>query len=94
MNFLLRENQRAGKVDETQKPDKMAIMKPDGLGTDEHLPPQQRRGQTTPSVERDVMRLALLFAVIVTLVLGAYYFSNRAKMPDLSSDNPALDQGF
>jgi len=64
-------------------------MKPDGLGTDEPVSRLEKR-RTAPSVERDVMRLALMFTLLVTLILGAYYFSKRAKMPDLSSDNPAL----
>ena len=64
-------------------------MKPDGLGTDEPVSRLEKR-PATPSVERDVMRLALAFTLIVSLILGAYYFSKRAKMPDLSSDNPAL----
>lgn len=67
-------------------------MKPDGTGTDERIGPQKRRTQTASSVERDVMRLALIFAVVASLVLGGYYYSKRAKMPDLSSDNPALQE--
>lgn len=66
-------------------------MKPDGVGTDEPVSRLEKR-RAAPSVERDVMRLAIIFTLLVTLVLGAYYFSNRAKMPDLSSDNPALQQ--
>ncbi len=67
-------------------------MKPDGLGTDEHIAKDKKRSQTASSVERDVMRLALAFALISSLILGGYYYSKRAKMPDLSSDNPALQE--
>ena len=68
---------------------KIGGMKPDGLGTDEPVSRLEKR-PTAPSVERDVMRLALVFALIASLILGGYYYSKRAKMPDLSSDNPAL----
>jgi predicted secreted protein len=64
-------------------------MKPDGVGTDERLAPTEKR-RSSASVERDVMRLALIFTLIASLILGGYYYSKRAKMPDLSSDNPAL----
>ena len=67
-------------------------MKPDGSGTDERLTPDKKHQKSASSVEQDVMRLALIFAVIATLILGAYYFSKRARMPDLSSDNPALQE--
>ncbi len=71
---------------------KIAFMKPDGIGTDERVATEKRRSQTAPSIERDVMRLALAFALLATLILGSYYFSKRARMPDLSSDNPALQE--
>jgi hypothetical protein len=66
-------------------------MKPDGAGTDERLSPDElRRLKKNSSVENDVMRLAVVFAVVASLILGAYYLSNRATMPDLSEDNPSL----
>lgn len=66
-------------------------MKPDGLGTDERVAPDKQRS-TGSSIERDVMRLALIFTLIASVILGGYYYSKRAKMPDLSSDNPALQE--
>ena len=67
-------------------------MKPDGLGTDERITADKKRPPMAPSIERDVMRLALAFALLASLILGGYYYSKRAKMPDLSSDNPALQE--
>jgi hypothetical protein len=66
-------------------------MKPDGVGTDERVAPEKRRAPSS-SIERDVMRLALVFTLIASLLLGGYYYSKRAKMPDLSSDNPAFQE--
>ena len=68
-------------------------MRPDGAGTDERITPEERRkAKPPPSVERDVMRLAIIFTLVAAFIYGAYFLRNRATMPDLSSDNPALQQ--
>ena len=67
-------------------------MRPDGAGTDERVPPEERRRffSSSDSLERDIFKLALLFALISSLGWGVYFLSKRAAMPDLSSDNPAM----
>lgn len=67
-------------------------MRPDGQGTDERVAPQERPMQTGNSVERDVMKLALAFVLLALVILGSFYLSKRATMPDLSENNTALQE--
>lgn len=66
-------------------------MRPDGAGTDERVTPEQgRRRRPTDSMEWHIIKFAIAFAVVTTLIWGGIYFSKRAVMPDLSN---AADAG-
>ena len=69
-------------------------MRPDGAGTDERIAPENGKRQLKPtdSLERDVLKLAVIFAIISLLGWGWFYLSKRATLPDLSENNPALQQ--
>ena len=73
-------------------------MRQDGEGTDERITPElekqqpdQFRPKSTSSLERDVLMLAVIFAILTTIGWGAFYLSKRATLPSLSSD-PSLQQ--
>jgi hypothetical protein len=69
-------------------------MRPDGAGTDERIPPEERRKNryASNSVERDVMRIAIIFSLVALAVWGTVYLRNRATLPDLDANNPALQE--
>jgi hypothetical protein len=69
-------------------------MRPDGAGTDERIPPEERRKNrdASNSVERDVMRIAVIFSLVALAVWGTVYLRNRATLPDLDANNPALQE--
>ncbi len=67
-------------------------MRPDGAGTDERISPEERRRQLKPtdSLERDVLKVAVVFAVLSLIVWGWFYLSKRATLPDMSGANSAV----
>ena len=69
-------------------------MRPDGAGTDERVAPENRRRQLKPgdSLERGVLKLAVAFAIVSLIGWGWFYLSKRTALPDLSENNPALQQ--
>ncbi len=69
-------------------------MRPDGAGTDERITPEERKKLSTPTnrLEADVFKLAVIFALISLVVWGTVFLSQRATMPDLSSNNPSLQE--
>lgn len=69
-------------------------MRPDGAGTDERLTPEERARRPKPprTLEADVFKIALIFALLSLLVWGTVFLSQRARLPDLSANNPALEQ--
>jgi len=69
-------------------------MRPDGAGTDEPIAAEEQSQlrRSSHSVERDVMRLAIIFSLVALIICGTVYLRNRATMPDLSSENPALQE--
>ncbi len=73
-------------------------MRPDGAGTDERLKPEERKqlskklAAPTNALEADVFKLAVIFALISLVVWGTVFLSQRATMPDLSENNPSLQE--
>ena len=69
-------------------------MRPDGAGTDERLTAADKARQSKPpvSMEADIFKLALFFALLSLLVWGTVFLSQRAHLPDLSSNNPSLQE--
>ena len=80
-------------------------MRPDGEGTDERIKQgshmqdshMQRsrwgRSRSANSLERDIIILAVAFAVLAVIGWGAVFLSKRAHEPAPGGDNqPALQQ--
>ena len=69
-------------------------MRPDGAGTDERLTPEERARQSKPraSLDADIFKLALLFALVSLIVWGTVFLSQRAHLPDLSANNPSMQE--
>ncbi|MDQ3814480.1 MAG: hypothetical protein M3347_11075 [Armatimonadota bacterium] len=63
-------------------------MRPDGQGTDERVTPTSRwrRARSGNSLERDMILLAVAFAVLALLGWGAVYLSKRATQPSEDTD--------
>lgn len=74
--------------------DKIQFMRPDGAGTDERLTPIERARRPKPSgsLEADIFKIALIFAILSLLVWGTVFLSQRAHLPDLSANNPSLQE--
>lgn len=61
-------------------------MRPDGQGTDELDTREQReRPRSVNSLERDIIKVAVAFAIVALVGWSAVYLSKRASEPDQSS---------
>ena len=70
------------------------MMRPDGQGTDEHDPHAAKRkhSQGAHSLERDVIRMAIAFAVVAVIGWVAVYLSNWAYEPPQNSASDPISQ--